>query len=117
MVEALLVPEGAQCISLGIQTPIEDIRRAALAHKVELVALSFSGAFPVRQATEGLARLRRELPPSVTLWAGGEMTRRVRKTMPGVVLIPDLAASIGALKSWRIHAAQAAAWAASQAAR
>ena len=117
MVEALLVPEGAQCISLGIQTPIEDIRRAALAHKVELVALSFSGAFPVRQATEGLSTLRRELPPSVTLWAGGEMTRRVRKTMPGVVLIPDLAASIGALKSWRIHAAQAAAWQAAQTGR
>ena len=34
MVEALLVPEGAQCISLGTQTPLEDIRRAALAHKV-----------------------------------------------------------------------------------
>ncbi|HSN46670.1 MAG TPA: MerR family transcriptional regulator, partial [Casimicrobiaceae bacterium] len=84
MVEALLVPEGAQCISLGVQTPLEDIRRAALAHKAHLVALSFSGAFPVRQATEGLATLRRELPQSVTLWAGGEMTRRVRKTMPGV---------------------------------
>ena len=53
----------------------------------------------------------------MTLWAGGEMTRRVRKTMPGVVLIPDLAASIGALKSWRVHAAQAAAWAAAQAGR
>ena len=23
--------------------------------------------------------------PQVTIWAGGEMTRRVRKTMPGVV--------------------------------
>ena len=29
-----------------------------------------------------------------TVWAGGEMTRRVRKTLPGVVLIPDLAASV-----------------------
>src|SRR5947209_1289939 len=29
MVEALLVPEGTQCISLGVQTPLEDIRRAA----------------------------------------------------------------------------------------
>ncbi|MBL0289350.1 MAG: MerR family transcriptional regulator [Betaproteobacteria bacterium] len=114
MVEALLVPEGAQCISLGIQTPLEDIRRAALAHKVQLVALSFSGAFPVRQATEGLAALRRELPSSITLWAGGEMTRRVRKTLPGVILIPDLAASIGALKSWRVHWAQASAWLAAQ---
>ena len=114
MVEALLVPEGAQCISLGVQTPIEDIRRAALAHKAHLVALSFSGAFPVRQAGDGLASLRRQLPPSIALWAGGEMTRRVRKTLPGVVLIPDLGASIGALKSWRAHWAQASAWLAAQ---
>jgi DNA-binding transcriptional MerR regulator/methylmalonyl-CoA mutase cobalamin-binding subunit len=106
MVEALLVPEGTQCISLGVQTPLEDVRRAALAHKVHLVALSFSAAFPVRQASEGLASLRRQLPQTMTLWAGGEMTRRVRKTLPGVVLIPDLAATIGALKSWRAHWAQ-----------
>jgi DNA-binding transcriptional MerR regulator/methylmalonyl-CoA mutase cobalamin-binding subunit len=106
MVEALLVPEGAQCISLGVQTPLEDIRRAALAHKTHLVALSFSAAFPVRQASEGLATLRRQLPQTTTLWAGGEMTRRVRKTLPGVVLIPDLPAVIGALKSWRAHWAQ-----------
>ena len=106
MVEALLVPEGTQCISLGVQTPLEDIRRAALAHKVHLVALSFSGAFPVRQAGEGLATLRRQLPSTTTLWAGGEMTRRVRKTLPGVALIPDLASTISALKTWRAHWAQ-----------
>ena len=41
------------------------------------------------------------LPQHVTIWAGGEMTRRVRKTMPGIVLIPDLASTIGALRSWR----------------
>jgi DNA-binding transcriptional MerR regulator/methylmalonyl-CoA mutase cobalamin-binding subunit len=103
MVEAMMVPEGAQCISLGPQTPLEDIRRAAIAHKVHIVALSFSCAFPVRQATDGLATLRRQLPAPVTLWAGGEMTRRVRKTMPGVVLIPDLASIINALRSWRSH--------------
>ncbi len=108
MVEALLVPEAAQCISLGVQTPLEDIRRAALAHKAHLVALSFSGAFPVRQASEGIVALRRQLPSTVTLWAGGEMTRRVRRTLPGVVLIPDLPAVIGALKSWRAHWALAA---------
>ena len=67
----------------------------------DIVALSFSAAFPVRQATDSLARLRRHLPPPVALWAGGEMTRRVRKTLPGVVLLPDLAASVAALRSWR----------------
>jgi hypothetical protein len=29
------------------------------------------------------------------------MTRRVRKTLPGVVLAHDLAASVAALRSWR----------------
>jgi len=104
MVEALLVPEGVQCISLGPQTPLEDIRRAAIAHKAHIVALSFSAAFPLRQATDALLTLRRQLPAHVTLWAGGEMTSRVRKTLPGVVLIPDLAASLGALRGWRAHA-------------
>ena len=54
MVEALLVPEGAQCISLGAQTPIEDIRRAALAHEVAVVALIvFRRHFPCgRRATD-----------------------------------------------------------------
>lgn len=103
MVEAIMVPEGVQCISLGAQTPLMDIRRAAVAHKAHIVALSFSAAFPLRQATDGLSTLRRELPQHVTLWAGGEMTRRVRKTLPGIVLIPDLASTIGALRSWRAH--------------
>ncbi len=103
MVEALLVSEGAQCISLGPQTPLDDVRRAAVAHAVDIVALSFSVAFPVRQATESLARLRRHLPAPIALWAGGEMTRRVRKTLPGVVLLPDLAASVAALRAWRSH--------------
>ena len=103
MVEAMMVPEGVQCISLGPQTPLEDIRRATIAHKAHIVALSFSAGFPLRQATDGLATLRRELPAHVTLWAGGEMTRRIRKTLPGVVLIPDLASTINALRSWRTH--------------
>ena len=107
MVEALLVPDGAQCISLGPQTPQDDVRRAALAHKVHVVALSFSAAFPLRQATDSLTSLRRHLPPQIALWAGGEMTRRVRKTLPGVVLLPDLAAAAVALRSWRSHHATA----------
>ena len=105
MVEALLVPEGAQCISLGTQTPIDDIVRAALAHKVNCVALSFSVAFPLRQAGESLAALRRELPATVALWAGGEMTRRLRKTLPGVQLLPELGQALAALRVWRAELA------------
>lgn len=108
MVEALLAPEGALCISLGPQTPLEDVRRAAIAHGADVVALSFSAAFPLRQATDGLASLRRHLPASIALWAGGDMTRRIRRTLPGVVLLPELPAAVNALRSWRALHAQSA---------
>jgi DNA-binding transcriptional MerR regulator/methylmalonyl-CoA mutase cobalamin-binding subunit len=101
MVDALVSPEGAQCISLGTQTPFEDIRRAALAHKAHVVALSFSMAYPLRQVGDALATLRRQLPPAVALWAGGEVTRRLRKSLPGVQIIADIGDTLGALKSWR----------------
>jgi DNA-binding transcriptional MerR regulator/methylmalonyl-CoA mutase cobalamin-binding subunit len=100
MVEALLASETAQCISLGAQTPLDDVRRAALGHRADIVALSFSSVFPVRQASEGLATLRRHLPAAVAVWAGGEMTRRVRRSLAGVTLIPDLAGVVPALNNW-----------------
>jgi MerR family transcriptional regulator, light-induced transcriptional regulator len=105
MVDALVSPEGAQCISLGTQTPFEDIRRAALAHKAHVVALSFSMAYPLRQLGEALATLRRQLPPTVALWAGGEVTRRLRKSLPGVQLIAEIGDTLGALKTWRTEMA------------
>jgi methanogenic corrinoid protein MtbC1 len=106
MVDALLAPEGVQCISLGTQTPFEDIRRAAAAHKVNIVALSFSSAFPLRQAGDALALLRRQLPSTVALWAGGEHLRRVRKNLSGVQLLPELSDALEALRSWRAEAAE-----------
>jgi hypothetical protein len=55
----------------------------------------------VRQAGDGLAALRRQLPVAVAIWAGGEMTRRIRKTLPGVLLVADIGGTVGALKAWR----------------
>jgi len=101
MVDALVSPEGAQCISLGTQTPFEDIRRAAIAHKAHVVALSFSMAYPLRQVGEALGTLRRQLPPALALWAGGEVTRRLRKSLPGVQLIAEIGDTLIALKNWR----------------
>lgn len=106
MLEAVLAPEGAFCISLGLDTPLEEVRRAASALDANVVALSFSAAFPMRQGTDTLIALRRELEASVTLWAGGEMTRRFRKALPGVVTIQDYAQAVAALKAWRAQAAQ-----------
>ena len=105
LVEALLAPEGAQCLSLGVQTPIEDIARAALAHKVDVVAISFSSVFPVRQAGDGLSALRRQLPANIAIWAGGDLTHRIHKSLPGVDLIPALGGALTALEGWRSRGA------------
>ena len=76
MVEALLVPEGAQCISLGAQTPLEDIRRAALAHKAHIVALSFSARVPGAPGERGP---RDAAPPAA---ADGHAVGRRRDDAP-----------------------------------
>jgi MerR family transcriptional regulator, light-induced transcriptional regulator len=105
MVEALLAAEGACCISLGTQTPFDDIRKAALAHKAQVVAVSFSSAFPMRQIGDAIGALRRALPSGVALWAGGDVTQRLRKMPTGVRVIPDIAHALSALQAWRADTA------------
>lgn len=99
--EAALAAEGARCVSLGTQVPLEEIRRAAAAHRSDVVALSFSSAFPLRQAGDALATLRRQLPPAVALWAGGEALARIRTPLPGVLLAIDPGNAVAALRALR----------------
>jgi len=71
MAEALLALDGASCLSLGTETPLDDIVRAARVHACGIVALSFSSAYPARQAGTSLRQLRLALPGSTAIWAGG----------------------------------------------
>jgi DNA-binding transcriptional MerR regulator/methylmalonyl-CoA mutase cobalamin-binding subunit len=96
MLEAVLALEGAQCISLGTQVPLMDIARAAEAHRADIVALSFSAAFPLRQVPALLRELRQALPSGIRLWAGGAGTRRVAAP-EGVHVIATLADAVEAL--------------------
>ena len=100
MVEALFALEGAECIPLGTQMPLLEIARAAAAHRAEIVALSFSVAFPKRQIPGLLQQLRMVLPETVALWAGGGGVRRL-PSVAGVELLDSLEHSLAALESWR----------------
>jgi len=44
---------------------------------------------------------------AVALWAGGEMTRRLRKHLSGVQIIHEIGDTLSALKSWRADSGQA----------
>lgn len=100
MVEALFALEGAECIPLGTQMPLTEIARAALAHRADIVALSFSIAFPHRHIAGHLVQLRQLLPPNIELWVGGGGVSRSGE-LPGVLRLTTLQDSIEALATWR----------------
>ncbi len=101
MVEALLSSEGAACTSLGTQTPVDDIARLAAKGGVDIVALSFSGAYPIRHAIDGLQRLRDTLPAEVDLWCGGTGLVGRRPTLAGLHQLDSIEACLPALQAWR----------------
>jgi DNA-binding transcriptional MerR regulator/methylmalonyl-CoA mutase cobalamin-binding subunit len=101
MAECMLALEGAACTSLGTQTPVQDIVRAASSHRADVVALSFSLAYPVNQALEGLTALRAQLGAETEIWVGGANPGLVRRAVDGVRAIPELAEVTAAVARWR----------------
>ena len=100
MAEALFALEGAECIPLGTQMPLLEIGRAAIAHNADIVALSFSSAFPQRHIPSLLRQLRMVLPRQIALWAGGGGVQRLAG-IEDVLLLPALNAAVAALADWR----------------
>ena len=103
MVEGVLSIEGAHCIPLGTQMPMLSIADAARAHRADVVALSFSAAFPSRLIPSLLMQLRGLLPESTSLWAGGSGISRLAP-QPGVQLITAMEVARSAVADWRATA-------------
>jgi DNA-binding transcriptional MerR regulator len=106
MAEAALSLEGADCVSLGTQTPVSDIAAAAIANRSDVVALSFAGNFPPKMLSEGLTALRRSLPSQVALWGGGAGMGRLRRVPEGVLRLSTLDDVGHALTEWRNQSSQ-----------
>ncbi|MGS0754846.1 MerR family transcriptional regulator [Roseateles sp. GG27B] len=102
MVEAMLTLEGCQCLSLGVQTPVDELARAAVAHRADIVALSFSGYLSAAVVQRGLTDLRALLDPGIDLWAGGRASSLQRRAgMSGVSCIIELVDVASAVARWR----------------
>lgn len=84
MLQSLLTAEGAQCINLGTQVPLIEIVRSAIRYRADIVAVSFSLAYTSRKIAPFILELRRALPDTMTLWAGGAGVDRLRSVWPGV---------------------------------
>ena len=101
MVEALLAAEGADCVSLGPQMPVADIAIAVVRTAPQIVALSFSAAYPWRKARDGLLELRAALPAAVEVWAGGGVIASRGAQLPGIVCFGGIDEVPGAVAEWR----------------
>lgn len=108
MLACVLSVQGAYCISLGTQTPVQNIVEAARAHQVDILGLSFSNAYPQRRIIPALSEMRERLPSEIEIWAGGAGCIRLNAAPSGTQLLPDLDLAQEALLVWRTHAKTAA---------
>lgn len=106
MAAALFALQGAHCLHLGPRMPLDSLVRAAVEQHADIVAVSFSVAYPVRAITPALTDLRALLPAEKEIWAGGTGIARLSGGVAGVRRLPDLRQSLSTLADWR--AAQAA---------
>ena len=103
MAEALFQVEGCACMSLGAQTPLQDLVNASRAHRADIVAVSFSAASNPGQAADGLGELRSLLDPDIELWAGSPHSLLHRRGVPDVTLLAHLDQIPREIQRWRTH--------------
>ena len=98
MIEAALAEQGARTINIGSDIPLNNLKLAAISCQADVVALSFSFAYPARDVVPTLLHLRRLLPPRMQIWAGGAGVAGIRKQPKGVCIISDFGEAVVALK-------------------
>ena len=98
MAEGVMAEQGARTISIGSDIPLNNLKLAAISCKADVVALSFSFAYPARDVLPTLLHLRRLLPPQIQIWAGGAGLSGIRKQPKGVRIISDIGEAVVALK-------------------
>ncbi len=101
MVEAMCTAEGAQCTSLGTRLPLSDIASYASNGGFDVVAVSFSAAYPGRDALKDLAQFRDLLAPEIVIWAGGSALLSRKAEITGVRIITEIDAVPGLIAQWR----------------
>lgn len=101
MVEAFCTLEGAQCLSLGTSIPLADISRYAQDGTFDVVALSFSAAYPSRDVLRDLEQFRSLLPEAITIWAGGSGVKNRRLQISNFKVLTTIEGVPELITQWR----------------
>jgi len=97
MVEAVMAEAGAHIVNAGTDIPLNSLKLAATQCKADVVALTFSFSYPLRDVVPTLSRLRRLLPPPTQIWAGGAGLSHVKRMPKGVRRMTQFDEAITAL--------------------
>lgn len=89
MLQVFLSLKGACCISLGAQTPPEEIALAARQFRIDITCLSVSACFAQRKVIGLLKQIRALLPPQTLFWAGGAGVADVKACPRDIKLLMD----------------------------
>jgi DNA-binding transcriptional MerR regulator len=90
MVAAMLSSHGVVTINIGAGVPMDQIGRAVEQFNVDIVGITFSGAYQYRNIRPHLIELRELIPDDIEIWTGGEGVRRLRKLPVGVTKFSTL---------------------------
>ena len=104
MVEAMCVAAGAYCTSLGTRIPLSDISKYASDGRYDVVALSFSAAYPSRTVTKDLTQFRELLPAKIAIWAGGGALNQKRIKLPNTTILTNIEGVPALVAHWRTGA-------------
>jgi len=93
---------GAAPRSLGPNTPIDQITKACIAHRAQVVGLSVTFGPTVEETERALYALLGELPRDIEIWIGGEASRRLSVQSPRlhyVYTIDEMEARVAAVRA------------------
>lgn len=90
MVAAMLSSHGVSTINIGAEVPMDQIGHAVAQFNVDIVGITFSGAYQYKNIRPHLIELRELIPDDIEIWAGGEGVRRLRKLPVGVTKFSTL---------------------------
>jgi hypothetical protein len=97
MAEAVMAEHGASTTSISSDIPMNNLKLAVIASNVDVVALSFSFSYPVRDLLPTLLHLRRLIPITIQIWAGGAGVARLKRSPKGVRIFRGFDEAIVAL--------------------
>lgn len=100
MAACTLRQQGADILMLGVQTPLDEIVRGATKSQCQIVGLSCSVYASRHSIARQLVRLRKLLPDSITLWAGGGGVSGIPAMPKGIQLFDDLHPITAALQTF-----------------